>query len=204
MSRHDPLARRVARRLAAHAGSVLPGGRADWALAMRHEIDHLQNSRAALSWAVGCVFASYLERINVMNTTRHGISRWVLGLEMLTCFVWLTGMFAALLSRGVYGFSGPLPIDTWFLTMLFASLPGPIGLIVAFKFVILGRWTMSKATLAALCAPAAWTLVVFTIQVSAHPLEAFGPWVLLALLPAVGVAHLIYLTRPPRSGLVTA
>lgn len=200
------LARRAARRLAAHAAQMLPRERADWARAMRREIDHVPEDGAALRWALGCVAASYLERIDVMNARRHGISRWVLGLEMLMCFLWLTWMFGALMTRGVYGFTGPLPIDAWFVSMLLGTVVGPIGLMVAFKSIVLDRPALSRATIIALCVPLVWTVIAMTGQFgrSAFLAEAFGAWVLFALLPTIGVTHLIYLGRPPRSAVVVA
>jgi len=196
----------AAQALAGHAARVLPRARADWARAMRRETDQVANDRAALRWALGCVFASYLERIDVMNARRHGISRWVLGLEMLMCFWWLTWMFGALLSRGAYGFTGPLPLDAWYVATLLGTVAGPIGLVVAFKSIVLDRPALGRATLVALCVPAVWTVIAITGQFasSAFLAEAFGAWVLFALLPAIGVSHLIYLGRPQRSSLVAA
>jgi hypothetical protein len=78
--------RHLAMRLAAHAEKALPRCRADWARAMRNEIHHISGNRAALIWALGCVFASYRERVRAMIETNPRISRWVLVLEMLCCF----------------------------------------------------------------------------------------------------------------------
>jgi hypothetical protein len=194
--------RRAAKRLAAHAGRALPRNRAEWAKAMRHETDHVPNGAAAFVWALGCVFASYLERIRVMRIGNARVSPWVLCLEMALCFVPLTWMFAALVSRGAFGFAGPIPIDAWFLNMLFSTTLGPIGLIVAFRVVVLNRRSFGWFTLAALCLPAAWTLLEFAVAFgrlmlsSGYPVEATGGLILFAALPAVGVAHLVYLARP--------
>lgn len=59
--------RPFATRLAHHAANCLPHRRADWADAIRHEVDFIENDKAALRWAVGCVIASYAERINPMS-----------------------------------------------------------------------------------------------------------------------------------------
>jgi hypothetical protein len=67
MNATSSFTRCCARRLAAHAARVLPPDRADWARAMRSEIDHLSRDSAALRWAAGAVAASYLERINLMR-----------------------------------------------------------------------------------------------------------------------------------------
>jgi hypothetical protein len=196
VSDEPTLARRIARALAAHAARVLPRGRGEWAQAMRNEIEYLGSS-AAVCWALGCVLASYKQRMSVMETGNLRISRWLLSLEMLMCFIWLTWMFGAIVSRGVYGFSGPLPIDRWYVMMLFGTVAGPIGLIVAFKSIVLNRPSMGSITIAAMCLPAAFTLFVFVGQVlgSRYPVEALGGFILFALLPALGVAHLIYFAR---------
>ena len=67
MNGQSTFARRLAERLAAHAESVMPRERRDWARAMRNEIEHLPHDRHVLFWAVGCVVASYLERSRTMN-----------------------------------------------------------------------------------------------------------------------------------------
>ncbi len=55
--------RRWAVKLAQHASWVLPGAQSPWAEAMRRELDYIEDDRAALRWAVGCVLASYKARL---------------------------------------------------------------------------------------------------------------------------------------------
>jgi len=195
---------RIAQSLAEHAARVLPPERVEWARAMQGEILHISNGWAALGWAAGCVLASYRERSGTMQMGTLRASRWVLGLEMIMCFLWLTWMFGALASRGVYGFAGPLPIDTWFITMLFSTVLGPLGLVVAFKSIVLERPRLSRLTKVALFVPAAWTFLAFGTQLvtrgwlagsNDRPLEALGLFILFAALPALGVAHLVYLSE---------
>jgi hypothetical protein len=198
--------RRLAQRLAAHAAAVLPRHRKSFAAAMRNEIDHLPHDRQALFWALGCVVASYLERISDMTLGTLRVSRWVLGLEMLMCFFWLTWMFLALASRGLYfGFAGPLPMDPWFFTMLTVCAVGPIGSVVAFRSIVLGRRLLNRVTTIVLCVAAAWTCIAFVGEIlnrggwlvgrPGAQAEALGLFVLFALLPALGVAHLVYLSK---------
>ena len=52
--------RQWAVKLAQHASWVLPGAQSPWAEAMRRELDYIEDDRAALRWALGCVLASYL------------------------------------------------------------------------------------------------------------------------------------------------
>jgi hypothetical protein len=58
--------------------------------------------------------------------------------------------------------------------------------------------------MAMLCVPAAWTLFAFVAQLltrnswlasSDRAAEALGAFVLFALLPALGAAHLVYLSK---------
>ena len=55
--------RRWAMKLAQHASWVLPGVQSPWAEAMRRELDYIEDDRAALRWAVGCILASYKARL---------------------------------------------------------------------------------------------------------------------------------------------
>src|SRR5262245_13986395 len=55
--------RRSAVAVVQHAARMLPGARAPWAEAMRREVDYIEDDRAALRWAVGCVVASYTARL---------------------------------------------------------------------------------------------------------------------------------------------
>jgi hypothetical protein len=55
--------RRWAVKLAQHASWVLPGAQSPWAQAMRRELDYIEDDRAALRWALGCVLASYKARL---------------------------------------------------------------------------------------------------------------------------------------------
>jgi pimeloyl-ACP methyl ester carboxylesterase len=62
--------RRIALKLAAHASWVLPGARSSWADAMRRELDYIEDDRAAVRWAVGCVMASYAARLAALPRLR--------------------------------------------------------------------------------------------------------------------------------------
>src|SRR6266852_4693815 len=62
--------RRMALKVAQHASWVLPGVRSPWADAMRRELDYIEDDRAALRWAVGCVMASYTARLAALPRLR--------------------------------------------------------------------------------------------------------------------------------------
>src|SRR3954466_3327040 len=55
-------------RLLDHAARVMPPSRATWARAMRAELDHIEGPLTAAAFALGCVRASYAERIHDMLT----------------------------------------------------------------------------------------------------------------------------------------
>jgi hypothetical protein len=55
--------RRWAVKFAQHSSWVLPAARSPWADAMRRELDYIEDDRAALRGAVGCVLASYKARL---------------------------------------------------------------------------------------------------------------------------------------------
>jgi hypothetical protein len=59
--------RRAACALADYAVRVAPGEHADWARAMRSEIDHIGNDSEALRWALGCIEASWRMRSESMS-----------------------------------------------------------------------------------------------------------------------------------------
>ena len=75
------LTRRLADLLVRHAGRMLSACRREkqeWAEAMQQETDAIGDDRQALGWALGCVFASYAERIEAMNFVDTAFVRGVL------------------------------------------------------------------------------------------------------------------------------
>ncbi len=78
MSVRLPFLRRLAVALMEHAAQVLPSARAPWAEAMKHELDHIEGDVEALTWASGCVLASYVERSKVMNVLQTWYARGLL------------------------------------------------------------------------------------------------------------------------------
>jgi hypothetical protein len=194
------LTRRAAERLAAHASRALPRDKADWARAMTHELAYVCDDVEALKWALGCVAASYSERIKAMQTgTLNGMSRWVLALEMLACFVPLSALFAAVVDVMAAGIM-PAPDALLYLS---AAASGPIGLAVALNVIARNR-AVPKMLLAAMLVAAAWTLAAFVMQgrpgMDSPMTSQWREFVLIALLPAVGAAHLAFVAkRAPRA-----
>ena len=62
MSSRTSFVRRVAFALIAHAKKMMPPSRSLWADAMEHELLHIEGGLELLSWAAGCVIATYIER----------------------------------------------------------------------------------------------------------------------------------------------
>jgi len=162
---------------------------------MRNEVHHISDSRAALAWALGCMLASYTERMRIMISSKSKISRWVLVLEMLCCFTPLTLLCLAVVANlgRMQGVEGILALTV--------AVAGPVGLIVAFKVVVLNRPLLTKLAAAALCALAAWVVLAYSLQLlpGGQPAAHWREFVLIALLPALGIAHLLYLATRPAS-----
>lgn len=62
MSASPTWKRRIARRLVGHAARVLCPIRPTWSEVLKSEVEHVPGDYQALMWAVGCVWASYMER----------------------------------------------------------------------------------------------------------------------------------------------
>jgi len=185
----------LAGRLLAHAQSVMPPGRAAWAHAMRNELGQFKSGREALRWAAGCVVAGYYERFRVMKIGTSTVSRAILVLEMLLCFAPLTWLCVFVVAN-LHRMQGDGLLGEGLLDLSLAAL-GPIGLIVAFRTIFLDRPSLNRFAALALCVIATWTLLAYSLHVLAAAGGSAGDWwrefVLIALLPAVGIAHLSYL-----------
>lgn len=197
----------MARRLTAHASYLLDKKRADWAQAMRSELEYVPRGFSAIRWSVGCLYASYLERARIveigsLRTVR--ISRVLLTLEMLLCFHAPAGggLLGLLVLAGF-----PVPLSAPVSVLLLTTSPvGPLGLAVAFKSIVLEQPKIDTRTTLFLCALAAWTFVgnsYFALTVAA-PGSVLRSFVLMAFLPLVGAAHLVYRASAGRSRLATA
>ncbi len=67
MSERPSLPRWIALVLIKHAAWVLPPARGPWAKAMQNELPRIESDLEALSWAGGCLVASYLEKGRAMT-----------------------------------------------------------------------------------------------------------------------------------------
>jgi hypothetical protein len=78
---------RLAQRLIDHAVSVMPEHRREWAEAMRAELEALPTDREALTWATGCVWASYCERTKLMQIVLKSLLRAVAEGLLVAAFI---------------------------------------------------------------------------------------------------------------------
>jgi hypothetical protein len=216
VKQHDTLMRRLAVAMVHIAMRLLPGARAEWARAMLAELHYLKSDRQAFVWALGCSFAAIRERANTMITGNLKISPWILGPEMLLCFVPLSIGWR----DAVFGGAGITRLSTEVIQQYFIGVPGgrialammiagailgllgPLGLVAAFRLVVLDhalriRW-LRVALVAGPLLYGALTLVFRfamggLVAFSINAVDAFDYWsglLLLSVLPAAGAAHL--------------
>ena len=68
----NSLSRQIATELIRHCAALLPPERATWAIAMKAEVDALEDSDA-MAFAAGCVWASLKERVSSMNFATQSV-----------------------------------------------------------------------------------------------------------------------------------
>lgn len=133
-----------------------------------------------------------------MSYSMKHLSRWVLSLEMLVCFVPVTCLFEAVLS-GSARTTGALPSALLFAS---AALIGPIGLAVAVKTVVFRR-ALGRTTVAALSVLALWTFASYLALSLRNPGALSSDWrdiVLIAVLPGLATAHLAFMASEKAPG----
>jgi hypothetical protein len=74
----------LAVRLLDHAARIMPPSRRDWVRGMRAELAHIPAPAAAAAFALGCIWASYTQRIQDMMTLIR-LSRWAFAAYALVC-----------------------------------------------------------------------------------------------------------------------
>jgi hypothetical protein len=188
--------RSLAALLIRHAAWVSPANRKEWFRAMTHELDHVPGGASALEWALGCALVGYMERIHIMTRSFAELPRWLLALEMAVCLVPLTWLFIAVLAMTGRAL---MPLEFGILAGS-ATLSGPLGLAVALRLVFLADGSVGRATTLVLALLAAWTMLGYTGQLlhDGSFLAAWREFILLALLPAMAVAHLLQINSQRR------
>jgi hypothetical protein len=102
----------LAERLLDHAARVMPPDRHDWALAMRAELAAIDSGGEALTFAAGCVWAAYQERVSPMRiallTGRLAVSVVSLLTAAVHAFVplYMLAIVADLKRHGLDGWAG--------------------------------------------------------------------------------------------------
>jgi hypothetical protein len=194
---------KIARALVTHAVHVAGPHHAEWTTAMLHEQEHLPPDASALSWAFGCVFASYRVWLRAMTRLPDPL-RWV-GLLMifLLCLTPPSWNFFYIALSTAQGY--PLSPGAW-LIFGSATLIGPVGVVAAL-------WTLSSPThrpgtilMIVLWALTAWAIYMLRLPAQ-YPLlthvksgtETFTILLNFVLLPVLGVALLqtIHVRRRP-------
>jgi hypothetical protein len=194
------IARRIAAMLVDRAARWLPARRSEWGDAMREELHHVKSHRRALEWALGCVLASFTERVRAMSVSRLGVSRWVAVLEWLVCFGPLTALWVAAVS---YIGTGVETSRATLAAVLIGTL-GPVALITALAGTISSkafpqRWLIKSLLTGFLVLGLLQVLEMFrTLRVHWFDFD-WSLIVLLALLPLLGCLHLLYASRLPTS-----
>ncbi|MGH8218628.1 MAG: hypothetical protein ACREUT_08700 [Steroidobacteraceae bacterium] len=225
VSRVDLPARQLAFVLVWLAARLMPGVRREWAAAMESELAFFHSGKAALAWACGCLCAAARERVASMRTGNWKISRSVAALEMLLCFAPLTlGWW-----DGIAGVSGLLrfipiiehgqlarvPGGASYLALMICvtiiSTAGPLGLILAFRFLVLGRslrsrWLCGTLIAGPLLRGAPFFIYGVPWEATHDPIGFYSGMLLLSILPACGALHLFHLgsAAPDRPNSVLA
>jgi hypothetical protein len=230
MNRSGTLMRWLAIRLLNIAVRLLPRSRAEWVRAMLSEMQYLENDRQAVLWAAGCCIASTKERVIAMQTGNLKISPWVFCLEMILCFVplsigWLDFLFGGsgiirlnveVFNRHFIAAPGGEMVLAMMISGAFLGVLGPIGLVAAFRLIVLGHPIRSPWVRAALMVgPLLYGVLTLTGQFVTEGAAAFGfnavdafdLWsgvLLLSLLPSLGAAHMLLSGRDRSANTVAA
>ena len=211
-----PAIRSFAARVLGYAEWLLPQGKAEWARAMRSELQHIDGDHEALKWALGCLLASIKMRSSAMVLGNFRVSRWVLALEMALCFVPLSlGWFDIVFGQsGVVRLNADIveryffavPGGTTMLILIFATailgVLGPVGVLLALRAIVLNQPVRSRQIAYAVIAGSVLVGAVLLAQtllfgsIATVP-EIAGMLIMFSALPAAGMAHLAHLGGAP-------
>jgi hypothetical protein len=141
------IARRFAERLIDHAAAVMPERLSEWAEAMRAEFDTMPEDREALAWAVGCVWASYRERIELMQIFSKSLLRAAAGFVALAAsihgLIWWSPRYVGLLVPALSLFYGGMFATLWLVELAIArfwTAPGKPFLKTLLRTTVLWLW----------------------------------------------------------------
>ncbi len=187
---------------------------AEWGRAMRAELSYLSNESDRLRWAFGCLVAAIKQRIVPMDTGTFRISRWVMLIETLGCFVpltiaWLDLNFGPsgiihhtpeVIERFYLSAPGGAFIVSMLFTVAVVSALGPLGIFLGLRYVLMGRGIRLRAAGMVLIGVPITLSVLGTIAGFLMGPDDFNvrleDTLLFVILPVVGIAHLMYLAKP--------
>jgi hypothetical protein len=193
---------------------LMPAERGEWARAMRAESHHLPRD-AAFSWAAGCLIAAVKQRFSPMDTGNFRINRRVMLIEILGCFgpatlAWWEFTFGAsgavrlnseIIDKVFFSVPGGAGVFALWIGLGVAGLVGLAGLFLGLRYVISGRPLRSRLLGFSLITLLVLYSVAATIGLSWAGAQDFAlradMFLLMTLLPAAGIAHLMYLAKPP-------
>lgn len=182
----------------------------EWSQAMRAELDHV-HANDRLGWAFGCLLAAIKQRFRSMRIGTLQVSRGILLLELVGCFLPMTiGWWDTVFGR--YGLSQMnltvvrelgISILAMMIGAAVIGLVGPIGLFLTSRAVTTGTGLRNRRLgLVMIAGVACFAIASIALRVLNGPgaYAANLSFILLVtVLPALGIAHLIYLAHP-RSG----
>lgn len=141
-------ARGFAERLIDHAQAVMPEHRREWAAAMQAEFAALPDGRERLAWAVGCVWASYRERMELMQIFSKSLLRAAAGFLAVAASVlglmwWSPRGYVGLLGVVLLVFYAGMFATLWLSELVIArfwTAPGMPFLKTLLRAAILWLW----------------------------------------------------------------
>jgi hypothetical protein len=200
----------LARAMLSLARGLMPPDRREWLDAMRAEMDYLPTG--ATRWSAGCLYAAFQERSH-MDTGSFRISRWVMLVETLGCFGFLTlGWWAVtfgpsglvrhtpdIVSKYYLGSPGGVFVFSMVVLGSIVGLVGPVGLYLGARYIVTGRGIANRRWTGALIGAPLVFLVASLAGYFVGPPGWLGNvaiGVMCVLLPVIGIAHLSWLSRP--------
>lgn len=122
-------ARSLARTLIGWCAALLPAGRAQWAAAMKAEVDVIEDGSAALSFAFGCIWGSIKDRILTWTFAAQSVRLATIGgmlaLSLLSALMTKRMIDAQAQSALVFGLTSVL----FAAAALGSYLRGPMALV---------------------------------------------------------------------------
>jgi hypothetical protein len=195
------------------ARRVLPRERRQWADAMKAELFNLP-PHAARRWAFGCFVAAIKQRLSPMHTGTFRINRWIMLVEVLGCFGFVTLAYyefmfgpsglvrlnGEMIEKAFLGSpAGKNILVQWFCFAI-TGLVGPIGLWLGLRYVLLNRALQNRTLGIVLIAGPVLQSILAAIGTiwmgTADYSTGLGLFVLFTVLPILGVLHLRHLARP--------